>query len=78
MHPGERDSHFNPVEKVAFERALTAALLERGQLYGAQVDKVSTAILRYLESRLADGVTKGLADARQKLANIPRPVKSQR
>lgn len=33
----ERDSHFNPVEKVKFEKALAQALLANAPLYDSEV-----------------------------------------
>jgi hypothetical protein len=80
LHPkSERDSHFNPKEKVEFERALGAALLANGALYAAQVDRVSKAILTYFEQRLAGGVASGVEAAHQKymtdLASLTRESK---
>ena len=69
----ERDSHFNPVEKVAFEKALAGALLAKPDMYSAQVASVSTAALAYLEKKLADGVKKGLAGAKEQfLADLSK------
>jgi hypothetical protein len=66
LHPGERDSHFNPVDKVKFEKALAATLLANAHLYSSQVAIVSEKILGYFETRLAQGVAKGEADAHSK------------
>jgi hypothetical protein len=67
LHPdSERDSHFNPKEKVAFERALVGALLGRADLYTSEVDWVSTTILTYFEERLAAGIEAGLSSAHKK------------
>jgi len=59
----ERDSHFNPVEKVKFEKALALALLANAQLYEEQVNQVSAKILEYFEARLTRGITNGLKQA---------------
>lgn len=64
--PQERDSHFNPVEKVKFEKALAQALLANASLYDAQVNSVSAKIVSYFETRLKQGMAAGLADARAK------------
>jgi len=64
--PQERDSRFNPVDKVNFEKALAAALLANAQLYMAEVNGVSGRILSYFESRLKGGMTAGVAGARAK------------
>lgn len=67
LHPNsERDSHFNPTEKVAFERELARALLSHASLYDAQVAQVSNAILKYFSDRLAAGIRGGVKDAHQK------------
>jgi hypothetical protein len=67
LHPNSaRDSHFNPAEKVAFERELARALLSHAGLYDAQVAKVSSAILKYLKDRLDAGVIAGLKGAHEK------------
>nr|MBA3463618.1 hypothetical protein [Deltaproteobacteria bacterium] len=64
--PQVRDSHFNPVEKVAFERALVQALLANAALYNGEVNLVSTKIVDYFETRLQRGMAQGLAAARAK------------
>ncbi|HEY0190596.1 MAG TPA: hypothetical protein VGC42_05695, partial [Kofleriaceae bacterium] len=67
LHPNsKRDSHFNPAEKVAFERELAQTLLGKAPMYDAQVNKVSAAILKYFRDRLASGITAGLLDAHEK------------
>jgi len=64
--PQERDSHFNPVEKVKFEKALAKALLANAALYDTEVNLVSAKIVTYFEDRLKKGMEQGLADARAK------------
>jgi hypothetical protein len=61
----KRDSHFNPVDKVNFERALAQALLSRASLYDAQVNRVSSLIFKYFEDRLKAGTAKGVQDAKE-------------
>ncbi len=62
----ERDSHFNPVEKVKFEKELAKALLANASFYDAEVSAVSAKIVNYFEKKLAAGMAKGLADAHAK------------
>lgn len=64
--PGDRDSHFNPAEKVEFERALAGALLERGHMFEAQINLVSQKILKYFTDRLKAAIDLGLKDAHAK------------
>ncbi len=68
LHPtSARDSHFNPVEKVAFERALAQSLLQNAPMYMHQVKKVSVAIDQYLENSAAKSVAAGVVDAKAKM-----------
>ncbi len=61
-----RDSHFNPLDKVAFEKDLAATLLASAKLYDATVSLVSSKIFGYFEQRLTNGMTAGLKAAHDK------------
>jgi hypothetical protein len=61
-----RDSHFNPIAKVALERDLAALLLANAKLYDSTVTYVSTKILDYFEQRLTKGISGGLKAAHDK------------
>jgi hypothetical protein len=62
----ERDSHFNPVVKVQFEKALAGVLLANAHLYDTEVTLVSNKIVKYFEDRLAKGMADGVANAHKK------------
>jgi hypothetical protein len=62
----KRDSHFNPVDKVNFERAVAGALLARAPLYSAQVEMVSSRIVDYMEKRKKESLKMGLEAAHKK------------
>ncbi|HEU4729936.1 MAG TPA: hypothetical protein VFT22_18695 [Kofleriaceae bacterium] len=60
LHPGERDSNFNPKVKVEFEAALAREILASPGLYAAQVYEISGKILAYVDAKARAGIKDAL------------------